>query len=55
LITPNDAKWFKRLQRPRWLTFEPAIPFIWIVIFICAAGQLTLFGNATQVAQKLGG
>ncbi len=37
LITPNDAKWFKRLQRPRWLTFEPAIPFIWIVIFICAA------------------
>jgi tryptophan-rich sensory protein len=37
LITPNDVKWFKRLQRPRWLTFEAAIPFIWIVIFICGA------------------
>jgi translocator protein len=37
LITPNDAKWFKRLRRPRWLTFEPAIPFIWTVVFICGA------------------
>ncbi len=37
LITPNDVKWFKRLQRPRWLTFEAAIPFIWTVIFICGA------------------
>jgi tryptophan-rich sensory protein len=24
-----------RLRRPRWLTFEKAIPFIWIFIFIC--------------------
>jgi benzodiazapine receptor len=37
LITPNDARWFKRLQRPRWLTFEVAIPFIWTVVFICGA------------------
>ena len=37
LITPNDVKWFKRLRRPRWLTFEPAIPIIWTVIFICGA------------------
>jgi translocator protein len=37
LITPSDRKWFKRLQRPRWLTFEAAIPVIWTVIFICAA------------------
>jgi translocator protein len=36
-ITPKDVKWFKRLQRPRWLTFEKAIPFIWILIFICGA------------------
>lgn len=35
-ITPDDTKWFKRLQRPRWLTFEGAIPIIWTVIFICA-------------------
>ncbi|HEY9802865.1 MAG TPA: TspO/MBR family protein [Leptolyngbyaceae cyanobacterium] len=36
-ITPSDRKWFKRLQRPRWLTFEAAIPVIWTVIFICGA------------------
>ncbi len=34
LLTP-DSRWFNRLQRPRWLTFEPAIPFIWTVIYIC--------------------
>ncbi|NER28067.1 MAG: TspO protein, partial [Symploca sp. SIO1C4] len=27
--TPNSIRWFNRLTRPRWLTFEPAIPFIW--------------------------
>ncbi|YAF96642.1 MAG: TspO/MBR family protein [Nodularia sp. CChRGM 3473] len=37
LITPSDRQWFKRLQRPRWLTFEAAIPVIWTVIFICGA------------------
>ncbi|NJM71024.1 MAG: TspO/MBR family protein [Scytonema sp. RU_4_4] len=37
VITPGDRKWFKRLQRPRWLTFEAAIPVIWTIIFICAA------------------
>jgi translocator protein len=34
---PGDRQWFNRLRRPRWLTFEFAIPLIWIVIFICAA------------------
>ncbi|HEY9874249.1 MAG TPA: tryptophan-rich sensory protein, partial [Candidatus Obscuribacterales bacterium] len=37
LITPREVRWFKRLQRPRWLTFEPLIPLIWTVIIICAA------------------
>ena len=37
LITPSDVQWFKRLQRPRWLTIEGAIPIIWTVIFICGA------------------
>jgi benzodiazapine receptor len=37
LITPSDREWFKHLQRPRWLTFEAAIPVIWTVIFICGA------------------
>ncbi|MER3494817.1 MAG: TspO protein [Mastigocladus sp. ERB_26_2] len=36
-ITPSDVKWFKRLQRPRWLTFEAAIPVIWTVVFTCGA------------------
>ncbi|MEA5579325.1 TspO/MBR family protein [Anabaena sp. UHCC 0451] len=36
-ITPSDRQWFRRLQRPRWLIFEPAIPLIWTVIFICGA------------------
>ncbi|WP_017651517.1 TspO/MBR family protein [Fortiea contorta] len=37
LITSSDRKWFQRLQRPRWLTFEGAIPLIWTTIFICGA------------------
>ncbi|MEG4500482.1 TspO/MBR family protein [Microcoleus sp. F10-C6] len=37
LLSPSDIKWFNRLQRPRWLVFEKAIPIIWTVIFICAA------------------
>ncbi|MBD2251734.1 TspO/MBR family protein [Nostoc parmelioides] len=37
VMTPSDRKWFNRLQRPRWLTFEAAIPVIWTVIFICGA------------------
>ncbi|MEA5620380.1 TspO/MBR family protein [Cronbergia sp. UHCC 0137] len=37
LITPSDRQWFRQLRRPRWLTFEAAIPLIWTVIFICGA------------------
>ena len=33
-LYPANYKWFMRLRRPRWLTFEGAIPFIWISIFI---------------------
>ncbi|MEA5570727.1 TspO/MBR family protein [Calothrix sp. UHCC 0171] len=36
-ITPDDTKWFKRLQRPRWLTFEGLIPVIWTTVFVCGA------------------
>ncbi|NEP54504.1 MAG: TspO protein, partial [Moorea sp. SIO3C2] len=36
LITrPEGVRWFYRLRRPQWLTFEGAIPLIWITIFIC--------------------
>jgi len=37
ILRPRDIKWFRQLQRPRWLTFEKAIPVIWTVIFICGA------------------
>lgn len=37
LIKPRDISWEKRLDRPKWLFFEPAIPFIWTAIFACGA------------------
>ena len=38
LIKPRqDLKWAKRLDRPKWLVFEPAIPLIWTVVFVCGA------------------
>ena len=37
LIRPRDISWEKRLDRPKWLFFEPAIPFIWTAIFACGA------------------
>ena len=36
-ISSQDFRWFKRLRRPEWLTFEGAIPMIWTIIFICGA------------------
>jgi translocator protein len=39
LIKPRDLKWATRLDRPRWLFFEPAIPFIWTIIFAAGAGS----------------
>lgn len=37
VLRREDIKWFKRLRRPQWLTFEAAIPGIWTTIFICGA------------------
>ncbi len=36
-LTSREISWFNRLRRPSWLTFEPLIPFIWTIIFICGA------------------
>lgn len=47
-ITPKDIQWFKRLQRPRWLTFEKAIPLIWIVVFICGAWSAYIIWENTK-------
>ena len=52
LITPDDARWFKRLQRPRWLTFEGAIPIIWTVIFICGAWSAYIVWEREPGSQK---
>jgi tryptophan-rich sensory protein len=41
-LSPKDIRWFNRLRRPNWLTFEWAIPWIWISIFICGAISATL-------------
>lgn len=37
VLRPKDIKWFRRLQRPRWLTFERWIPVIWAIVFVCGA------------------
>ncbi|MGB3693359.1 MAG: TspO/MBR family protein [Spirulinaceae cyanobacterium] len=42
LLRSQDRKWFMHLRRPRWLTFEKAIPLIWIFVFICGAVSATL-------------
>jgi tryptophan-rich sensory protein len=42
LIRPRDIPWAKRLDRPRWLFFEPAIPLIWTVVFTCGACSAVL-------------
>ncbi|MBR8838112.1 MAG: TspO/MBR family protein [Stigonema ocellatum SAG 48.90 = DSM 106950] len=41
-ITPRDVKWFARLSRPKWLVFEPLIPFIWTFIFICGVASANI-------------
>lgn len=33
-ISPQERRWFFRLRRPRWLTFERFIPLIWLLILI---------------------
>jgi translocator protein len=45
--TKRDFSWFKRLRRPRWLTFEWAIPLIWISILACGAWSAVLVWDAT--------
>ena len=35
-LVKSDQRWFFRLRRPGWLTFEWAIPIIWTSIFVAA-------------------
>ena len=47
-IRPADVKWFRRLQRPKWLTFEALIPVIWTVVFICGGWSAYSVWQQTQ-------
>lgn len=42
IVPPNGVKWFNRLRRPDWLTFEKLIPLIWTVVFVCGAWSAVL-------------
>ncbi|MEL6261814.1 MAG: tryptophan-rich sensory protein [Cyanobacteria bacterium J06626_6] len=48
IIRPRDVKWFRRLERPQWLTFEKLIPVIWTVTFICAGWSAYITWENTQ-------
>ena len=48
IIRPKDVKWFARLRRPQWLTFEALIPVIWTVVFICGAWSAYIVWERTQ-------
>jgi len=45
VLRPRDVKWFARLRRPQWLTFEMLIPLIWILCLSVEPGPLTLSGR----------
>jgi tryptophan-rich sensory protein len=48
VIRPKDIKWFTRLQRPRWLTFEKLIPVIWTTVFICGGWSAYIVWENTR-------
>ena len=52
-LFPSDYKWFMRLRRPRWLTFERFIPVIWISIFICGITSATYLWQSTSPANLI--
>ncbi len=52
-LFPSDYKWFMRLRRPRWLTFEKLIPVIWISIFICGITSATYLWQSSAPANQI--
>lgn len=48
ILRPKDIKWFARLRRPQWLTFEALIPIIWTIVFICGAWSAYIVWEQTQ-------
>ncbi len=53
VLKPKDVKWFARLRRPRWLTFEPLIPIIWTIVFICGAWSAYMVWERTKSWQLM--
>jgi tryptophan-rich sensory protein len=51
-IPSQDRRWFFRLRRPHWLTFESLIPFIWIFILICGIISASTVWEINPGAQK---
>ncbi len=47
-LIKSDQRWFFRLRRPGWLTFEWAIPIIWTVIFIAGGWSAYVVWQASQ-------
>jgi translocator protein len=52
LLRPRDIKWFQRLRRPKWLTFEKLIPVIWTVVFICGAWSAYIIWELDPGSQR---
>ena len=48
IIRPQDVKWFRRLERPDWLTFEKLIPVIWTTVFVCGGWSAYIVWEQTQ-------
>jgi len=48
VVRPADVKWFRRLRRPKWLKFEPLIPLLWTVVFICGGWSAYIVWQQTQ-------
>lgn len=48
IIRPKDVKWFRRLERPQWLTFEKLIPVIWTTVFVCGGWSAYIIWQQTQ-------
>jgi tryptophan-rich sensory protein len=44
-LTPRYSRWFRRQRRPQWLTFERAIPLIWLFVFACGIASASLVWN----------
>ncbi len=55
LLTPRlDTIWAQDLARPKWLSFEPTIPLIWTIIFICGASSAVLLWENAPGSTKVG-